>query len=156
MSDQQNKDHDGMSNPFQRLAEQQISNPVKSRMKAAITREQRRRAKQLSDDAILFKQWKEWHQKCKAELLVGPYGEAASELADFIEHMSIRDGDALITKVERGPWVSADTDSRYQVLRMIDHSIVYLRESNGLEPFDDPLDDDLNVFLQIRQMLSPS
>lgn len=144
-----------MSNPFLRLAEQQISNPVKSRMKAAATREQRRRAKQLSDNAILYKQWKQWHDKCRAELLAGPYGEAASELADFIASMSIQDGDALIAKVERGPWVSADTDSRYQVLRMIDHSIVYLRESNGLEPFDDPLDDDLNVFLQIRQMLSP-
>jgi hypothetical protein len=142
-----------MIDPFEQFAEDHISAPRKARIRAAETRAQRKREKELDDREIMFREWQKWHQKRKAELLTGAWGEAATELADFLERMDTDDAVALIELVERGPWRDADADTRFMVLELIDHSIIYLREREGLEPFDDPLDDDLNAFLIIRGLL---
>lgn len=116
--------------------------------------QQRAMVKALHERNYLHRQWKKWHEDQLKLFLDGDHAQAAKELHAFLLTLDLENGDELIAKVERGPWVSADADSRYQVLRMVDRAIVYLRESNGMEPFDDPLDDDLNVFLRIRRLLA--
>jgi hypothetical protein len=110
--------------------------------------------KALQERDYLYKEWKTWHEKQLKEFLNSDYAAAASELHSFLLTAGLDSGDELIELVRRGPWREADEDTRYQVLRMINHAVVYLRENNGMEPFDDPLDDDLNVFLQIRRLLA--
>ena len=63
---------------------------------------------------------------------------------------------ALIALVKRGPWRTADADTRFEVLALIDAAIVTLRERAGLPPIDDTLpwtDEPLTVFQVIREML---
>src|SRR5678815_4047742 len=118
-------------NPFTRLAERQISNPVKSRMKAAQTRKDRRLQKAMYERNYLYREWKAWHDKRKAELLSGSYAEAAGELAEFLEGMSLYDGEKLIALVAAGPWLESDADTRFEILALINRGIVYRREAEG-------------------------
>lgn len=145
-----------MKDPWEQLADEQIVNPVKSRMRAAETRAKRRLEKAKSDKDYLHKEWLAWRAKQRAALIDGPYGEAAAELADFIERMEFRNGEQLITKVQTGPWVSADTDSRHEILRLISHGIIYRRELEGLPPFDDSMPfsgEEPTVFERCREIL---
>jgi hypothetical protein len=116
--------------------------------------QQRAMQKALKERDYLHREWKKWHEGQLKEFLDSEHREAALELHEFLSKASLDSGDQLIELVERGPWLTADADTKYQVLRMVDRAIVYMRESNGLEPFDDPVDDDLNVFLRIRKRLS--
>jgi hypothetical protein len=142
------------SDPWARLAEESISNPVKSRMKAAATREQRRQEKAKAEGDILFKEWKTWHEQRKAELLAGPYGQDALQLLNFIEQMTLDDAARLIELIEASAIRSADRNTRRQILSLISRGIIYVREANGLDPFDDPLpDDDPDVFQRVKCLL---
>lgn len=143
-------------NKWSELGEKQMVGPRKSIMRGVKTRAERKLAKEKAERDYLFKEWTQWHKKRKAELLAGVHSEAAQKLADFIENMSLGDANELFELVEDGPWSDADADTCFLVLELISHGITYLRERNGLEPFDDPLpfsDDEPNVFLAIREML---
>ena len=118
--------------------------------------QERARKKALDERDILFRLWKKWHEERKTQLLEGEHKEAAQELADFLERMTLEDAPALLTLVENGPWRNSGRDVKFLVLELIDHGITYLRESTGLNPFDDPLpfsNEELNVFLSIRELL---
>ena len=53
------------------------------------------------------------------------------------------------------PWYGADSDTRFQVLRLIDMALVQLRERHGLPPFNDALPDEPpTVFQIIREELA--
>jgi hypothetical protein len=145
-----------MNDAWEDIANEQIVSPRKARMRAAETRAQRKREKELNDREYLFRQWQKWHQERKAELLAGAWSEAATELANFLERMTLEDAEALVSLIERGPWRRADRDTRFLVIELVSHSIMYLREKTELPPFDDPLpfsNDDLNAFLIIRELL---
>jgi hypothetical protein len=142
--------------PFAALAAEQISAPIKARMRAAKTREERRVAKQLNDREILTEQWREWHRKRVIALKTDRYAEAVNAVAEFLERMTLHDGGALIELVERGPWREADVETRYLLLGLIDERIVYLRTIEGLAPFDDSIpfsDESPTAFEIIRDML---
>jgi hypothetical protein len=139
--------------PFERLANQQISAPIKSRIKAAATRAERKRQKELQERDTLFRIWKKWHEERKAELLNDP---AARELALFIEQMTLGNAERLIELVEASPLRGVDDNTRFLMLDLIGRGITYLREASGLDPFDDPLDDEPNAFLIIKELLSGS
>jgi len=152
MSDTSNE----MTDAWDDIANEQIVSPRKARMRAAITRAERKRQKALTERNQLFREWQKWHKERKQQLLAGPQREAAQELADFLEQMTIEDAPALLTLVENGPWRDSERDVKFLVMELISHSIIYLRESAGLSPFDDPLpfsDEDPSVFLVIRELL---
>ena len=121
---------------FEALADRQISAPRKARARAA---ERRAAEKALRERDQQCAAWRRWHQKQTEELLAGPHGEAAYELVEFLAAMTLDRAADLIALVERGPWRSADPDTRYQVLRLVDHDIARLRERAGLAPYDDAL-----------------
>lgn len=143
-------------NIWKELGERQMVAPHKAKLRAAKTRAERKLEKERLEREQLFGQWTKWHKDRKAELLAGPYSEAANELALFLERMTITDAPALIELAKRGPWQQADADTQFLVLELITHSILYLREREGLEPFDDPIpfsDDEPDAFMIIREML---
>lgn len=142
--------------PYAKLAEEQISNPIKARMRAAKTRAERKAAKAIDDKQIQFELWRKWHHKQTKKLLSGPYKTPAGTLSRFLANMTLQHGPELIELVGRGPWRDSDPDTRYLVLSLIDSRIVYLREAEGWPPFDDAmpfLDNKPTLFLRIREML---
>lgn len=143
-----------MSDPFEDFANEHQSRYSKRRESKAAERAQQ---KELHERKYLFHEWQQWHLKRKQVLLEGPFGEAAQELGLFLERMTTADAAALIEQVKSGPWCTADSDIRFLVLGMISHAIIYLRECEGLPPFDDPIpwsDDEPDVFMIIKGILS--
>jgi hypothetical protein len=147
-----------MSNdPWADFAEEQISNPVKARMRAAKTRAERKMAKQMSDAQIQFKLWKEWHAKRRDQLMAGRYRAEAKELADFLETTTLESGQNILSFIARGPWHDADGDTRFLVLGLVSSRIMMLRTQEGLSPFNDSIpfsDEPPTCFEIIRAMLS--
>ena len=134
------------------FAEKKIVSPRKAILRAV----EKRRQKRLKERDQLFRLWQKWHKERKAALLAGEWGEAAQELADFLEQMSLEDAPALVSLVASGPWREANNDTRFLVLEIISHRIIYVRETNGLDPFDDSLpwsDDEPTAFEIIREHL---
>jgi hypothetical protein len=143
-------------NAFADLAERQISAPVKARHRAV---EKRAAAREKANQALeerdqLFAMWRRWRRDRVEALLSGPHGEAVGELTAFLKGMTLEQAPELITLVERGPWRQADTDTRFEILGLIDAAIVRLRERNDLDPFDDALPGEpLTAFQVIREVL---
>jgi hypothetical protein len=97
-----------------------------------------------------------WRRERLAELLDGPYCEAARTLRGFLNEMKISDGPALVAAVKAGPWRDADPDTRHEILRLVDDAIVALRESEGLAPLDAAMpfgDEPSTAFELIREAL---
>ena len=138
-------------NAYLDLADRQLTAPAKRRLHSAA---ERARNKALAERDKLFRFWLEHCRKQREQLLAGPYGEAAHELVALLDSMTLEQGGELIALVERGPWRTADADTRFTVLHLIDGSIAHLRERHGLAPFDDSLDDELTVFQIVRGMLA--
>jgi hypothetical protein len=134
--------------PFERIAERRFAGARK--VVSATAKE-----KALVERDELFRLWKKQQQKRRDELLKGAYGAEATRLADLLERMTIHDTTALLELVEQGPWRNVDADTRYQVLGMIDRAIIYVRECEGLAPFDDALPgEEPTVFEIIRERLT--
>jgi hypothetical protein len=142
--------------PWAALAAEQISGPVKARMRAVKTRTERREAKKKTDDEILARGWRDWHDKQLAKLNSGRYRQAVRIVATFLERMTLEDGDALIALIERGPWHDADADTRYWLLGLIASRIIFLRQAENWPPFSDSIpfiDEAPTVFEIIRTKL---
>jgi len=144
-------------NHFIKYGESIISAPQRARERAnekrAATRAQRTQEKALQERHELFALWKKHHREQSDGLLAGPHGAAAQELMDFMQGMTLGDGEELLDRVRAGPWRVADEDTRFIVLSLIDSGLVRLREKNGLPPFDDSipwLGEELTVFEIIR------
>ena len=61
---------------------------------------------------------------------------------------------ALVEFVHRAALHRADSDTRFEILALIDAHIIKLREAHGLAPFDDGLNDEApTAFQQIPEML---
>jgi hypothetical protein len=141
-----------MGNPFLDLAERQTSAPVKARRRAA---EKRVAAKALDERDTQVKVWCAWRCERRDALLAGPHGADAQALLNFIWTMTLASAAALVDAVGRGPWHQADSDTRFEVLSIVDAAIIALRERQGLPPFDDALPGEAsNAFLLVREALS--
>jgi hypothetical protein len=102
----------------------------------------------------LSKLWHARQREQRDELVNGPYGEPAQKLIDFLKTMTIGSAASLVEIVSNGPWRTADGDTRFAILRLVDDAITALRERNGQPSFDDPLPGaPLNAFLLLREQL---
>jgi hypothetical protein len=146
-----------MSDPFDDFANENISMARKKMLERAETRGQLKRAKKLIEKDLLFEMWQRFHNARKIELMQGEWCVPAGELVAFLESMTINDADALIELLDRQPWRNADEDTRFLVQSIVGHAIIFLREREGLPPFDDPIpftdDDEPNASMIIREML---
>ena len=116
------------------FAEQQIASPRKARTRAA-----EKRDAALAERSNLHRGWRIWRRQRVEELTAGPHGAAVRALREFLAAMKLGDASALVAAVENGPWRDADADTRHEVLCLVDHAIIALRERSGLPPFDDRL-----------------
>jgi hypothetical protein len=142
--------------PFAQVALDQISNPVRSRMRAAQTRAECALAKKQSDEEILHQQWQDWHDTQLKKLMTGRHRKAAQTLSAFLERMDVEDGEELISLVSSWSWPNVDSDTKFVVLGLISRRIIYLREAHGLAPFDDSIpfsDEPPTVFEIIRGLV---
>jgi len=137
-------------NAFLELADKQISAPRKAQMRATAKRAAKAE-KALAERQARFRLGEKAHRERHAALLAGPHGEAARNLAAFLEAMTWEDAPALVERVRRYSWANADQDTRLLVLAMVDDAIIALRERAGMVPFDDDLAEPPNsAFLIIR------
>jgi hypothetical protein len=141
-----------MTNPFLDVAELQVSAPRKARARAA---EKRAAAKLDERDKLAEKRHAAQRKRLDA-LLAGPHGSAAQALIAFLQGMTLASAGELVEVVRAGPWLTADADTRFEVLALVDTEIVALRERHELVPFDDALpfsDEPPGAFLQLREWL---
>jgi hypothetical protein len=146
-------------NPYEALAERQISAPRKARQRA---NEKRARTRACADEALAnrdqqFALWRKWRRERSEALFAGPYADAARDLLNLLDHLSLEDGERLVVGVRAGPWAAADADTRFLILAAIDNALAGVRERNGLPPFDDSLpwsDEPLSAFLMLREVLA--
>lgn len=127
-------------NPFLRLAADQISNPVKSRMKAVETRRARaaQAEKDLLDEAKLLTLYRRERKRQLQALLDGPFGADVRSLLSFLRSMELASAPTLIKRVRTATWIKAlPVDHRFILLRLIGQAISRVREKNGLEPYHD-------------------
>jgi hypothetical protein len=109
--------------------------------------------KALAEKRTELRLWKAWHRERLDALLAGPYGDSTRALLAFVKTMT--KPTALIDFVEAGPWANADADVRFQILSLLDATIMRRREKMELEPFDDSLPGcPENVFLILRALLA--
>lgn len=139
-------------NAFLDLADRQITAPVKARRRAA---EKRAANKAVDSRDRLNVAWRRWHDEQGEVLLAGPHGDAARHLIAFLGNMGLNQGAELVALVKAGPWRQTDSDTRFEIMALIDARIIKLRERGCLPPFDDPLPGERpNVFLTICEVLS--
>jgi hypothetical protein len=125
----------------------------KHRADHVANRQHRARNQALEERDRMVAIWRSWRKERLETLLAGPHGEAARELMATLEHMP--PAPQLIEMLRHGPWRTADADTRFLVLSLVDGAIVHLREKRGLPPFDDALPDERpNVFLLLQEMFN--
>jgi hypothetical protein len=147
-------------NNYLAYAEQVITEPAKRRMRSAETRAanraQRAQEKALQERDDLLALWKKHHKAQHDALFAGPHGTEAGKLVAFLESMTLDDGADLVDMVVAGSLNSADADTRFTVLQIIDNAIVRLREREGFPPIDDALPNEPDTTFQvIREVLAP-
>jgi hypothetical protein len=143
-----------MIDPFEQTGNAQIVSPRKAQLRATATRAERKRQKALAERHELHIAWKKWYAENREALFDGEWGKPAQELMAFLESMTLQDAPKLIEQVTQGPWQHADAETKFQILSMVDFAIVHLRESAGMVPFDDALDNEPpTVFQIIRELL---
>jgi hypothetical protein len=135
-------------NAFLDLADQQMSAPRKRTLRAAETR----RANKLLDDRDRqTERWRRWNQD-RVEALLARHADASRALLDFLRTMTLASAGDLIG-IARS-WRTADANTRFEVLSLIDTAIIELRQRHGLPPFDDALPGEPpTVFQIIREIL---
>jgi hypothetical protein len=75
-------------------------------------------------------QFEAWRRQGINALLAGRYGDEARNLIEFLGAITLEAGPELIKRC--GPWVTADADTRFLVLSLIDHAIIELREKHEI------------------------
>jgi hypothetical protein len=142
-------------NPYEALAERQISTPRKARQRAIGKRARTRAGEALAERDQQFALWRKWRHERSEAVLAGPHADAARDLLDFLDCLTFEDGERLVVQVRAGPWAAADADTRFLILVAIDNALAGVRERNGLPPFDDLLPGQPpNVFLMLREVLA--
>jgi hypothetical protein len=140
-------------NAFLDYAEKQTPAAVKARQRAAEKRRATAAEKALAERDDLFRLWKRWRHERLEALLAGPHGAAAQELATFLQTMALDDGARLVEFVRAAGWAHTDVDTKFEVLALIDITVIALREHAKLPPIDDPLPgEEPSAFLILREL----
>jgi hypothetical protein len=140
-------------NAFLLFAEKQIPAAVKARQRATEKRRAKAAEKALIERDDLFRLWKRWRRERLETLLAGPNGAAAHELVTFLQAMTLDDGARLVKFIRAAGWARVDADTKFEVLSLINATVMRLRERAKLPPFDDPLPGQApTTFLILREM----
>lgn len=156
----------GAANPFEAVAEAQISGPVKAKHRAAQAcsdrARERREFKQSplelkrQEDNELAKLYRKWKREEREEL-VGLCGKPMAELMSLLRGLNYSSFDDLEAYVRQSRWlIDADRRVKMFALGAIDASMVRARIRDGRPPIDDPLWDvgETSPFLEIRKLLT--
>jgi hypothetical protein len=141
-------------NAFLEFAEKQTPASVKARQRAT----EKRRATKAEEKALaerddLFRLWKRWRHERLETLLAGPHGDAARELVAFLQAMTLADGARLVEFIRAAGWEHTDADTKFEVLSLINATIIALRERAELPPISDALPDEKpTAFLILREI----
>jgi hypothetical protein len=135
---------------FEAHADCQICGPQKAHIRAA-----EQRAAALVEQRKQFSRWRAWHREHRETLLAGPYARQAQKLVALLDALSLNGAAKLIEYVRAGPWSSADENTRFILLRLVDGAIAALREKHESPPFDGALaGEPLAAFNEIREVLA--
>jgi hypothetical protein len=118
-------------NPYEALAERQISAPRKARQRAIEKRARTRAGEALAERDQQFALWRKWRQERSEALFAGPYADAARDLLNLLDHLALEDGERLVVEVRAGPWAAADADTQFLILAAIDNALSGVRERAG-------------------------
>jgi hypothetical protein len=99
--------------------------------------------KRLDERDLLTKLYRQHVAERKQALLDGPHGKDIRGLLSFVRTMTPSSAPALVKLVENAAWLrTADDETRYGVLSLINRGIINLRKREGLMPFEDALPDE--------------
>jgi hypothetical protein len=139
--------------PFAAMADEQISSPVRAQQRAAATRAEHKRLREIIDQQTQHRLWKEWRAKRFEQLMAGRYRTEVQKLMRFLNCATLEDGANLVSLIAAGPWSSADGDTRFLILSIVNSRIMELRTTEGLSPIDDALPDELPTASQLIRAL---
>jgi len=140
-------------NAFLEFAEKQTPVSVKARQRATEKRRAKAAEKALVERDDLFRLWKRWRRERLETLLTGPHGDAAREIVEFLQAMTLDDGVRLVELVRAAGWERTDANTRFEILSLIDLTLTELRTRAKLPPIDDPLPhEESTAFLIIREL----
>jgi len=111
--------------------------------------------KKLANDARLLRWWRAWHREERDAVLSGPHARTLAELFRAFSAIDCIQQSQLVGFIGAIDWSAIDYQTRLVVLHELNRSITKLRESQKLDPIDDPVDDDAppNAFQVIRGIL---
>lgn len=157
-------------NPFEALAERQLSAPVKAKHRAAEKRAAKRQIlsdadapmaptraeKDQQENTQLLRQWRRWHREQSDELLESKHGKDYRGLLLILRTLESSSGPALLQWLEQASWVQQlDRNQRLTLLHEIGNAIATMRRKVGLAPFDDSLPgEEPTVFERARYVLT--
>jgi hypothetical protein len=102
-------------------------------------RKSEKEQKKLADDARLLRWWKAWHREQREAVLVGPHATTLSELFRMFSAIKHVTPAQLVGFISAIDWSAIDYQTRLIVLHEVNSAIIKFRESQKLDPFDDPL-----------------
>lgn len=158
------------SNPFEAIAEQQLTAAAKAKHRAA----EKRMAKLVvtseseapmvakpADKAMFeaskqFREYQRYLRNRRDELLNGPYSVQLAPLVQMLKAITLESASALTDWIEHADWLQqADYNTRHNTLAIIADSMATFRIRHGMAPFDDSLPGEPpTAFEQIRFMLT--
>jgi len=113
-----------------------------------------RQKKKLADDARLMRWWKAWHREQRDTVLAGPHATTLVELFRMFSNIKHVSPAQLISFINAIDWSAIDYQTRLVVLHEVNSAITKFRESQKLEPIDDPLPGQPdNAFRIIKNLL---
>lgn len=155
------------SNPFEALAEQQLSSAAKAQHRArdkriaklVVTSERdapmvaKPAEKAMFEASAQLRLYQKHLRDRRNELLNGTYSVQLHELVAILKSPS---GGELVDWIEHADWLQqADYNTRHNTLSIIADSIATWRIRHGLAPFDDSvMGEPPTAFEQIRYMLT--
>jgi len=95
--------------------------------------------KELADNARLLRAWKKFHREEREAVLAGPYGTTLAELFRMFSAIKHVAPAQLIGFIGAIDWAAIDYQTRLTVLHEVNSAVVKFRESQSIQPFDDPL-----------------
>jgi hypothetical protein len=119
-------------------------------------RRSKARDQKLDADARLLRAWHQWHQEQFEQAVASPHGEVLEQLQAILEKLTLHSSSTtLLEFIEAQNWKVMDYSVRLIALRLVNDSIIRLRERMGLAPFDDGLPGDRpNVFQTIKLIVT--
>lgn len=143
-----------MTDLFSAYAEQAIPKTVQRKDVRKRDREAERLQKQQNEDAILAKAAraidKAWREKTITE---SEDPAALQSILDQFRRSGPDDGERMVETVRQAAAIFKGPDQRRLLLQGVDKASQRIRRKLGLEPLDDPLPPEMNVFLECREIL---